>query len=293
MKKRNIILVIIATIFLSFALFLKIISISDDASSKVKETSSLIDKQSKIESQLKTEGYTFYKPNVVVNPYGNSPLTALVMFESQKKEMVSVIIKGKDKLTTYTHIFENKSKKHYIPIYGLYAGTNNEVIIKIGNNEKKLNIKTNNLPKDIVLPTSIKKDDSKLTNNLYFYTPSAKGYTCAYDTNGDVRWYLKQTALWKIDRLKNGHLLLSTERLISTPYYSTGLYEIDMLGKIYTEYSLKGGYHHDYYQMDNGNLLVASNDFENEDGTVEDYVIELDRKTSKIIKKIDLKKYSI
>ena len=290
MKKRNIILVIIATIFLSFVLFLKIISISDDASSKVKETSSLIDKQSKIESQLKTEGYTFDKPNVVVNPYGNSPLTALVMFETQKKEMVSVIIKGKDKLTTYTHIFENKSKKHYIPIYGLYAGTNNEVIIKIGNNEKKLNIKTNNLPKDIVLPTSIKKDDSKLTNNLYFYTPSAKGYTCAYDTNGDVRWYLKQTALWKIDRLKNGHLLLSTERLISTPYYSTGLYEIDMLGKIYTEYSLKGGYHHDYYQMDNGNLLVASNDFENEDGTVEDYVIELDRKTGKIIKKIDLKK---
>ncbi len=290
MKKRNIILVIIATIFLSLALFLKIISISDEASRKVKEISSLIDKQSKIESQLKTEGYTFDKPNVVVNPYGNSPLTALVMFETQKKEMVSVIIKGKDELTTYTHIFENKSKKHYIPIYGLYAGTNNEVIIKIGNNEKKLNIKTNNLPKDIVLPTSIKKDDSKLTNNLYFYTPSAKGYTCAYDTNGDVRWYLKQTALWKIDRLKNGHLLLSTERLISTPYYSTGLYEIDMLGKIYTEYSLKGGYHHDYYEMDNGNLLVASNDFENEDGTVEDYVIELDRKTGEIIKKIDLKK---
>ena len=290
MKKRNIILVIIATIFLSLALFLKIISISDEASSKVKEISSLIDKQSKIESQLKTEGYTFDKPNVVVNPYGNSPLTALVMFETQKKAMVSVIIKGKDELTTYTHIFENKSKKHYILIYGLYAGTNNEVIIKIGNNEKKLNIKTNNLPKDIVLPTSIKKDDSKLTNNLYFYTPSAKGYTCAYDTNGDVRWYLKQTALWKIDRLKNGHLLLSTERLISTPYYSTGLYEIDMLGKIYTEYSLKGGYHHDYYEMDNGNLLVASNDFENEDGTVEDYVIELDKKTGEIIKKIDLKK---
>ena len=105
MKKRNIILVIIATIFLSLALFLKIISISDEASSKVKEISSLIDKQSKIESQLKTEGYTFDKPNVVVNPYGNSPLTALVMFETQKKAMVSVIIKGKDELTTYTHIF--------------------------------------------------------------------------------------------------------------------------------------------------------------------------------------------
>lgn len=38
----------------------------------------------------------------------------------------------------------------------------------------------------------------------------------------------------------------------------TGLYEIDLLGKIYKEYSLEG--------------------------TVEDYVLELDRKTGKIVK---------
>ena len=70
----------------------------------------------------------------------------------------------------------------------------------------------------------------------------------------------------------------------------TGLYEIDLLGKIYTEFSLEGGYHHDYYEMENGNLLVASDDFNNEDGTVEDYIVELDRTTGKVIKTFDLKK---
>ena len=60
-------------------------------------------------------------------------------------------------------------------------------------------------------------------------------------------------------------------------------------GKIYKEYSLPGGYHHDYYEMPNGNLLVASDDFNSGEGTVEDYVVEVDRKTGQIVKHFDLK----
>ena len=59
---------------------------------------------------------------------------------------------------------------------------------------------------------------------------------------------------------------------------------MDLLGKIYYEYSLEGGYHHDYYEMKNGNLLISSDDFNNSYGTVEDYIVELDRKTGKIVK---------
>ena len=109
-----------------------------------------------------------------------------------------------------------------------------------------------------------------------------------YDQNGDVRWYLNENFLWDIQRLDNGHLLLSTNRLINPPYYTTGLMEMDLLGKVYFEYSLPGGYHHDVYEMKDGNLLVASDNFEN--GTVEDYVVEIDRETGEIVKEIDLTK---
>ena len=290
MKKKNIILIVIAILFLILSMVLKTISSFNDGKTKVQSVVSLVEKQTEKENKFKTEGYSIDNPNIILNPYGNSPLTALVMFETETKQNVSIIIKGKDELTTYTHIFKKKSKQHYIPIYGLYADSENEVIIKVGNIEKSIKIKTDKLPDDFILPTSIEKDETKLTNDLYFYTPSSKGYTCAYDTNGDVRWYLTESAIWEINRLKNGHLLLSTERLVSTPYYSTGLYEMDMLGKIYNEYSLEGGYHHDYYEMENGNLLIATNDFDNEDGTVEDYVVEINRKTGNIVKKFDLKK---
>lgn len=253
------------------------------------EKVSMVDSEYEIEKKFKVNGYTLDNPNIILNPYGNSPLTALVLFETEQKLDVKVTITGKDKLTTYTHTF-SKTKEHYLPIYGLYADSNNKIIIECGNNKKEIYIQTEKLPENMILPTSIKANKSKLTNDLYFYTPSSSGYTVAYDVNGEVRWYLTNYALWKIDRLQNGHLLVSTERLINNPYYMTGLYEIDLLGKIYTEFSLEGGYHHDYYEMENGNLLVASDDFNNEDGTVEDYIVELDRTTGKVIKTFDLKK---
>ena len=288
MDKKKVIILVVAIIVIIIAILLRLISLASSANNEVEYVSSLIENQEKAENKFDSEGYTFDNPNVILNPYGNSPLTALVIFETAKEEKISVVIKGKNKLSTYSHTFD-EGRRHYIPIYGLYAGRENEVIISNGDKENTLKIKTDELPDDFVLPTKVTKDEDKLTNDLYFFSPSSKGYMCAYDTNGDVRWYLSETAIWEINRLKNGHLLVSTERLVNTPYYSTGLYEMDMLGKIYTEYSLPGGYHHDYFEMDSGNILVASNDFDNEDGTVEDYIVELDRNTGNIVKRFDLK----
>lgn len=256
-------------------------------------TVSLVTKQNEVEKTIKTNGYTIDNPKVLLDPYNASPLTALILFETEEEVSPKVTIEGKDKLTTIETEFA-KNTKHYLPIYGLYADYNNKVDISYTLSDgkkitKQVEIQTNKLPDDFVLPTSVKKDSSKLTNDLYFFTPSSKGYTCAYDVNGDVRWYLSNNAIWDNTRLKNGHMMVSTERLVNSPYYMTGLYEIDLLGHIYNEYSLKGGYHHDYFELPNGNLLVASDDFNNEAGTVEDYIVELDRTTGNIVKTWDLK----
>ena len=286
-KKPRIVTGIVLVLILLFVLFI-VFDHKSTNNQKVKTRLSLTEEQYKKESKFKTKGYTIENPNVIQNPYGNSPLTALVSFETEEKVSPKVIIKGKDELSTFEHTFE-KGTSHTLPIYGLYADYDNEVTIVYGDTTKTIHIKTEKLPDNMVLPTDVTASKEKLTNDLYFYTPSSIGYTCAYDVNGDVRWYLTNYALWKIDRLQNGHLLVSTERLINTPYYMTGLYEMDLLGKVYTEFSLEGGYHHDYYEMENGNLLVASDDFNNADGTVEDYIVELDRKTGKPIKTFDLK----
>lgn len=252
---------------------------------KVLEKKDILVYQSELENKFTSYGYTIDEPNIILNPYEISPLTALVMFETSDYVSPTVTIVGKSEKTTYTHTFK-ESKTHYLEILGLYPDYNNEIIISYGNVSKKIYIQTGKLPDNFVMPSSIYKDEDKLDNELYFYTPSSIGYTCAYDINGDVRWYLTESFIWEINRLRNGNLLLSTDKLVNNPYYTTGLYEMNMLGKIYFEYNIDGGYHHDYYEMPNGNILVLSNNFAN--GTVEDYIVELDLRDGSIVKKFDL-----
>lgn len=291
MKKKKIL--IIVPIIILIILFVLVILNSKSTNKKLlKDTKSLVTLQSEYEKDFKTNGYKIENPNIIIDPYKSSPLTALVLFETKNDVTPKVTVVGKDKNTTITHTFQNTTK-HYLSIYGLYPDYENKVIIEYKEKgkqiKKEVTIKTDKLSDDFPLPTSVNSKKEELGTEFYFYTPSSKGYSCAYDMNGDVRWYLTHYAIWDNTRLKNGNMLVSTERLINTPYYMTGLYEIDMFGKIYKEYSLPGGYHHDYYEMPNGNLLVATDDFDNKYGTVEDYIVELDRKNGKIVNKIDLK----
>lgn len=275
-------------IFLAFAcpiiIYYSALKIED-----LEEIPSIITKQANKEEQFLSDidNYSIDNPKVILNPYDISPLTALVIFKTNDLTTPTVTIKGKDELTTYEHTFP-QDNVHMLPIYGLYADSENEVIISINGIEKKLTIKTEPLPENFVLPTKVTANKDKLNDDLYFFTPSSQGFTCAYDINGDVRWYLNDYFIWNISRLNNGHLLLSSNRLINKPYYMTGLMEMDLLGKIYYEYSLPGGYHHDVYEMPNNNLLVASDNFDS--GTVEDYIVEIDRTTGEIVKTFDLTK---
>ena len=229
-KKRNkkiitiiisiIVLIILGSIFYSYN--------NLRGKNEIDLTASLVTKQNEVEKTIKTNGYTIDNPKVLLDPYDASPLTALILFETEEEVSPKITIEGKDKLTTIETEFA-KNTKHYLPIYGLYADYNNKVDISytLSNGKKitkQVEIQTNKLPDDFVLPTSLKKDSSKLTNDLYFFTPSSKGYTCAYDVNGDVRWYLSNNDVWDNTRLKNGHMMVSTERLVNSPYYMTGLY---------------------------------------------------------------------
>ena len=285
--KKKILIVLLLVIILAIILFFVFSSMSNNHD-KVEQTISLVENQEELEKDFESEGYTIDSPNIIVNPYEISPLTALVIFETESEVAPTITIVGADEHTTFTHEFDANTV-HYLPIYGLYAGRDNEVIIEVDGVEKSITITTEELPDDFIMPTSVDANKSELGNDLYFFTPSSSGYTSAYDVNGDVRWYLTINALWEINRLSNGHLMVSTERLVNSPYYMTGMYEMDLLGKIYKEISLEGGYHHDYFEMLNGNLLVASDDFNSGYGTVEDYVVEVDTNTGEIVKSWDLK----
>lgn len=250
----------------------------------IEEEKDILITQKEIEDRyLKNTNYTLDSPNIILNPYGNSPLTALAIFQTKDLTTASITIKGKNGADDITHTY-TPSKVHILPIYGLYSDYDNKVIIKASGKTKEVSIKTDKLPDDFAKVTDI--DIAEKTDEFYFTTPEDIGYTAAYDCMGEVRWYITGNYKWDIQRLGNGHILVSSDKMINNNY-SAGLTEIDLLGKIYFEYIVPGGYYKSVEEMNNGNLLLLSN---GKGDYSEDFIIEIDRSSGEIVKEIDLKK---
>ena len=183
--------------------------------------------QKEKDSYITPYGYTIDNPNIILNPYDISPLTAIIAFTTKESVPVSITIKGKDQNSTYTNKFESTTN-HYIPIYGLYPNYKNEIVLTIDNKEKKYIIETNKIEVNID-----KKEISNNTNNLVFI--SNNSYPYALDNNNDIRWYLTKKYTGDLSRLTNNNFFLADT---NTNEYNipNGLLEIDLLGKIHHQY---------------------------------------------------------
>ena len=109
----------------------------------VKEIEDFLVTQNKKELSIVSDSssYTALNPKIVLNPYDISPLTALLIFETKDLTAPTITVVGKDEKTTITNTF-TPSKKHFLPIYGLYADTNNEVLLTVNGVTTKLSIQT-------------------------------------------------------------------------------------------------------------------------------------------------------
>ena len=240
----------------------------------------LVYQKNKENEYLSNTNYSLDNPNVILNQYGNCPLSAIIVFQTKDLTTPSITIKGRngnDLSHTYT-----PSKVHILPIYGLYAGYENKIIIEVSGKKKELTIKTDDLPSDFPSSNLITSNN---TSDFYFTSFEDASYTAAFDGYGFVRWYVTGDYKWDIQRLNNGHILMSSDKTISGNY-SAGLMEMDLLGKVYYEYLIPGGYHHNVFEMNNGNLLTISNNISSQ--TLEDYIVEIDRNNGSIVKEIDL-----
>ena len=252
---------------------------------------SLVEKQTKAEQAMLDEfaagSYTLEQPLVKLNPYLINPLSAVVMFRTETETAVTVTVYGKETKGNIIHTFP-KTKEHILPILGLYADCENRVELRLyGGRACEITISTEPLDGKEPKLISMKTEPEYTSKELIFVTPSLNALATGFDYRGDIRWHLTVPVVFDLKRLKNGNFLIGTERVLRMPYYMSGLYEMTMVGKIVKEYSIPGGYHHDQWEMEDGNLLVLTEDPSYE--TVEDVIVLLERNTGEILKTWDLK----
>ena len=262
MKKVVIIILCLVIIISSSMLGYLVVS----ANTEVKIEDNIIDRQNEQIEYLKSYGYTLDNPNVILNPYDISPLTALIIFETNDAVPVSITVVGKNSDSSYTKHFE-KSKVHYIPVYGLYADYNNKIIIKCQNTEKVVEIKTEKLPKEL---SNTKTNN---TGDTLFIADNNLPY--ALDKDGEVRWYLTKKYTGKIEKLSNDNLFLGSDKKDENDLFDSIL-EIDLLGKIYKEYKIDEGYTGSYIELENSYLILSKD------------LLEIDKQNGEIITRYKL-----
>ena len=240
-----------------------------------------------LQAELESGIYTFESPLTVLDPYGESPLTALILFETEEPSRIEITIPGKDEDTGAVHIFEEASIRHAIPVYGLYPDTLNEVTLRqlseTGETiaENVVEIQTEPLPEwlaDYIILTESYGGSYEAGLN-YMYQP----LLFAFDKAGIPRWFLSDVnSQLGVKSYADGHWLV--------PYgsYHEGdavVFEIDLLGKIYRVFYTPYGVHHDITTMPNGNLLITGSHGD----TVEDLIVEIDAESGEVVNTLDLR----
>jgi len=230
--------------------------------------------------------------NHVLNPSGRCPLTAMTTIESSRESKVTIAVQGNSPLVKTFNAF---SIVHELPILGLYADTNNEVIITLEDNQgitekDTIYIQTEALPDYLPTMDIVKIEESSMETGWSFCNVGIGNgnseflsQPMMFDNLGNVRWYmdLGRNLNLPIIRNRNGNLVFADYNV---------LFELDMLGNELSRSSL-GSYvqHHEIFEKEDGNLLIAVTD--QNSGSSLDFIIEFDTQINSIIEVWDLREY--
>ncbi|MDE7310208.1 MAG: aryl-sulfate sulfotransferase [Eubacterium sp.] len=276
------------------------VKVCNDGSALLAELYAQIEEQRQEEGHWKqilcSGEYDFFHPYCKVDPYGRSPLTAVLLFCTKTETAVSVHVPGKTKMACVDAEFSDFTCDHIVPVYGLYPGKTNVVQIKgqdrEGNTvENQIEIVTEKLKhgfEDISL-IAYAEDEKLLAPGFNFCYSGLedKGMKMAYDVNGDIRWYFSDISFEIPTNYASSSSVWMSRQLLDEFHAKESLvFELNYMGRIQSVYDLPYGIHHDIQFTSKDTMVILGSR-----GDVKyDKLIEVDLNTGNIILEIDYKK---
>lgn len=265
--------------------------------------------QKQLEIPSKGGSLEFIIEDVKLNPSGYNPLAAMVEVNLPTFGRVKVTVHGKESTAAdITHLLKDQTPRQSIPIFGLYPDYDNDVELAFTDKEGnvrgtvKMNIKTGKLPDDFPKRLLVKSEPQKMEpgiNLINYLGESAIDVSVPYmvDCYGDVRWVLFLKSSPDLGNMATDIGLHRTKKgtFLAGDVNQPRIVEIDMFGNLLKQWDLKTlGYtfHHDIFEMENGNLLMTlsktSARRNNGQPRINDIVVEFDPLNNSIVKEWDL-----
>ena len=248
-----------------------------------------------LKEELEAGQYTFDDPMVIQDPFQNSPLTAIALFQTEEACPVRCTVKGRTEAADLTYDTPAQTK-HEVPLIGLYPAADNTVVLQLlddsGNavSEKQLTVSTSGLPENMEGVVEPVVCSGASAYDLTMVCGQQTLHPFAYDCNGDVRWYLSQQGgFYGCFTLSNGHFLFQDDSSYSPSKnkpQTTNACEMDYLGRTYKVYYFPFGFHHEIREKEpGGNLLCLTSSMKDH---YEDVIVELDRETGETVNSLNL-----
>lgn len=251
-----------------------------------------------LEERLSGNPLPFSQMEVVLNPYKKAPLCAVALFVTEKPCKAKFIVPGDFEEDSVAGEVSDCKTRHRLPIFGLYPGKENRVIVQLFTEddslmeEKVLTIKTKPLPKRLENAVRVEKHTAKSAYGLIFVSGKSIPFPYAFDSHGVIRYYMSYKPKgYGLIPLSKGRYIFFDRKFLCPTYqlpYSTQVYEMDVLGRVHKVFYMPNGCHHDACEKDSGgNLFMITNSLK---GHIGDVVAEVDRDTGEIVDHLDFRK---
>ena len=246
-------------------------------------------------AELQSGYYTPNDPLVVVNPYGVSPLTALILLQTDEPCQISVRVPGEDAQTELSYTFTGYNTDHIIPVYGLYANTENQVEVTFApeqGNAYSLTVPVQtealNARYDFLhIVTSMEQPGKYEPGvNISYESVLFLEGIAAFDAGGEPRWHLAypDASFFVQNYDYHGHILLA----VDYDYQQRYLLETDPLGRLYQITAMyDSSCHHDITVYSDHTVLIPYNSINQP--TIEDLIVEMDLSTGEVTNVMDLR----
>lgn len=241
MKKK--LLIIISTFCLILVLFVCLYIQSDyNLIFKDKDMYTLNVSYDKVQDAINDEinGYildrsiSFKSPKVILDPYNNSPLSAIIIFSTDKITGIKLYVND----VFMTNV--EKSLSHVIPVYGLRENYNNKVtLIDDFNNKNDVYIKTDKLINDDFYEYSTINESNEY---LFINSPTGK---YVIDNDGYISWYAD---------INNLDIDINSDKKIYFIDERSRIIERDYMGKI------SRTYYNDRYSYSSHRITKTNNE---------------------------------
>lgn len=220
---------------------------------------------------------------VIRNMYGNTPLSAVVLFETDAACSVTVTVKGHTADADISYTVPDVSTHHEVPVIGLYPDENNRVTVTASDGRStELLIKTDALPDKMttVTPAEGNRTETIADGQLYFLRDR---FCTVFDRNGEIRWCLDSKFIVNSYTDATSIVLCEDNTGLWIPSYPLSSYSCEFVritwtGKIERQFFTEDyGTDHDATLLPNGHLLFIRG------GTTADpQLIELDPESGKL-----------